>query len=184
MNLRRFSFLATTALCAFIFLFGAPSAQAARIIGTLYVKGTVLMNGQTASNGASVENCAKIQTRANPAKVALVRGGYVLIKPYSRVRVCDFENEPIDLAIVYGGAEVHNLDNKKPPQWLAGWFGTEHGQGEDTGAEPLPYLAAFGFGNFPAGGGSSSPSGNVLSVVLPNGHIVFFGGAGNFIGFR
>jgi hypothetical protein len=172
MNLRNFSFLATT-LCVFSFLFAPVAAQAeeTRVIGKLYIqeKGKILLNDKSAKSGADVRNGSKVQTFAFPAKVFLVRGGTVYIKAYSRVRIFDFEDEPIRLDIVYGGGEVRLLDNRRPDQWPAGWIGSETADGA-TGLEPLPYLAAFGFGNFSfpsIGGGGSSGSGTSGSGTTP-----------------
>jgi len=56
---------------------------------------------------------------------------------------------------------------------------------ETTGADILPFLAAFGFGSFPAGiSGGSSASGVVTSVTQPNGLVVLFDGLGRFIRFQ
>lgn len=175
MNLRNFSFLATT-LCIFSFLFApaaAPAAEA-RIIGKLYAKGKVLLNDKSAQSGADVRNGSKIQTFAQPAKVFLIRGGTIYIKAYSRVRVWDFEDEPIRLDIVFGGAEVRSLDNKRPDQWPTGWIGNGNGVPDGaTGLEPLPYLAAFGFGNFSfpsiggGGGGGTGGAGTLAGGTTP-----------------
>jgi hypothetical protein len=62
------------------------------------------------------------------------------------------------------------------------FFGEDSGP---TGADILPFLSAFGFGNFPAGvSGGSSASGTVTSVTLPNGRVALFDGFGRFIRFQ
>jgi hypothetical protein len=192
MNLRRLSCFVTMTLCAFTFLFATPSTSLAeaKIVGTLKVKGTVLQNKKPSKNGTAVRNGDLIETGPNQtAIVTLSRGGYVFIKKHTRVRIFDHDGEPVEFLVVFGGIDLRGLDNKQPNEWPAGWIGSKTGEnGEtETGAEPLPFLAAFGFGNFSfpsIGGGSSSSSGSTVSVTLPNGEIALYSSLGQFIGFK
>lgn len=181
--------LATVALCAVPFVHTATTAVAAegRIIGQLFVKGTVKLNGETARSGADVVNGSKLITGKEPARVNLFRGGYVLIKPFSSVRIFEQEGEPIRLDIVFGSGEVRNLDNRAPGEQPPG-FGDGPGAGlpDDGELTPLPYTAAFGFGNFsfPSIGGGGSANGPVTSRTLPDGSVGLFDSTGTFIGFQ
>ena len=172
----RLSLLSTVALCALPFVFStakAPAAQS-KVIGTLFVQGTVLLNDKTARTGADVPNGAKIQTGSQPAKVTLFRGGSVLIKPNSRVRIFEFDDKPVQVDIIFGEADVRK----------AGGGG---GQPEDPeGVEQLSYNAAAGFGNFsfPSIGGGGSANGPVTSGVTASGRIGFFDSVGTFVGFK
>ena len=173
MNLNpRLSFLAATALCALPFLFATASAHAVRerIVGTVNVEGepTVLINKKPAQSGTDLRCGDIIETDANETvTVTLASGQRYVIDPGTKVRLTCDGSGPVRFLVIYGG--IHPLD-------------TSHGDHLD----PLPYLAAFGFGNFsfPSIGGGSSSNGNVVSVVLPGGRIAFFDSAGNFVRFN
>ncbi|MEO6785356.1 MAG: hypothetical protein ABI318_04410 [Chthoniobacteraceae bacterium] len=176
MNLRRLSSLATTLLCALAFLFpaGHASAQDGAVIGTLtFARGcTVLVNGAEVVSGTKIHAGDVVKTSPScKAQIKFTNGGTLAINTGTQVRIY-IDGKVFVAAVAYGS--VTPADQGRVRVVVA--------SNGDDGVEPLPYLAAFGFGNFPAGGGSSS-SGNVTSVVLPNGHIAFFS-SGSFIGFN
>lgn len=153
MNLQRRFFLATI-LGAFVFLFApsAPAATEGRIIGSFSMpKGvTARLEGKRVSTGASYPNGGLIKTGSTPVTILLNRGGRVIVAANSEVRIWEEDGKPIYVAIGVGGARVvgdkigSNIANVTS-QFL-----------EESGADPLPYLAAFASGNiFPSTGGSS-----------------------------
>jgi hypothetical protein len=181
---RSLSLLVTSALFVFAFLFSTPAAEA-RVIGILQCKGTVLKNKQPAKNGDEVNNCDVIQTSASQtAVVVLNRGGEVFIRKMTRVRICENEGQPMEFAVVFGGIDLKGFEGRNPSEWPEGWAGDGSAGDDDSGeVAPLPYLAAFGFGNFsfPSIGGGSSTSSVVTSRVLPNGSIVFLNDLGQIL---
>ena len=199
---RSYSVMLTTALCALGFFLTstmakdliplnptdgfAGGATTADVVGILVCKGTVLKNKQPAKNGDEVRNGDIIQTPENrTAIVSLSRGGEVYIHKMTRVRIYDAAGEPMEFLVVFGGIDLRGLDNRDPSEWPAGWAGDASAAIDgETGGAPLPYLAAFGFGNFsfPAIGGGSPTSNQVISQVLPNGTIVFLNSLGQVIG--
>ena len=179
MNFRRLSFLTTMTLCALAFIFSAVNASAAEgvVIGTLkFARGcTVLVNGKKQANGYQVHAGDVINTSPTcKARVELTDGGTLAINTNTRVRVY-LEGRTVVAAVLVGGV------NYIPAVTPGGNEVPVVVETPGSGAEPLPYLAAFGSANFPAGGGSSSGSGNIVSVVLPNGRIAYYDSFGNFI---
>lgn len=197
MKLRRLSFLATAALCALPVLaetrpltgpqpYDAESAarrgtvgqtltgfsertvkKKEKTVGTVKIEGggSVRINGKTAGNGASLSVGDLIETTES-VTVTLASGVEYVIDPGSRVRLTRDHSGVVRLLVIYGG--VHPV-----------------GAGDDT-IDPLPFLAAFGFGNssFPSIGGGNSSNSNVVSVVLPSGAIAFFDSTGKFVRFN
>jgi hypothetical protein len=183
---RSLSFLITSALCAFAFLFSTPAAEA-RVVGTLSCKGSVQKNKQPAGNGSEVNNGDIIQTGPNQtAIVTLGRGGQVFIKKMTRVRIFETEGQPMEFVVVFGGIDLKGFEGRSPSEWPAGWAGDGAGASDADGdgdVAPLPYLAAFGFGNFsfPSIGGGSATSSAVTSRVLPGGQVVFLNSLGQVV---
>jgi len=161
---------------------GSGGALHTRIIGTLVLvpkaNGTVSVDNGTANTGADVHNGSLIVTHAYPAKITLRSGGYVLVKPNSRVRVYDDEDTPVRLDISEGGGWVVKLHNLPPD------FGNDphrddyanviREDSEVVGGSIIPLLpstGAAGTGNpspvFGGGGGtpttSSTPTGGVVT---------------------
>jgi hypothetical protein len=181
---RSFSLFVAVALFAFAFLFASNAQADSRVIGTLQCKGSVLKNKQTASAGDEVRNGDVIQTGSNQiATVELSRGGKVLIKKMTRVRIFDNQGQPMDFAVVYGSIELQGVDGRRPGDWPAGWAGDGTVPDSEGDVAPLPYLAAFGFGNFtfPSIGGGSATSSTVTSRVLPNGQVIFLNDLGEVL---
>lgn len=169
----RFSFLVTT-LCAFTFLFATATAPAApakkeRIVGTVKIEGggSVRINGKTAPSGAQLK-CGDLIETTESVIASLASGKEYVIEPGSRVRLVCSGNGPVRFLVIFGG--IHPV-----------------GTGDDT-IDPLPYLAAFGFGNysFPSiGGGTSATTGkipifNASGVVIgyavtdSNGKVIYY----------
>lgn len=167
----RFSFLVTI-LCAFFSVFATETASAAKkkekIVGMTKVEGggTFRINDQTVPSGTPVR-CGDILETKESVQVTLNSGKVYIAEVTSRVRLVCRNDGTVTFLVIYGG--VHTIDHL----------------GGDT-IDPLPYLAAFGFGNFsfPSIGGGNSSNGNVVSVVLPSGRIAFFDSAGNFVRFN
>ena len=170
----RLSFLPAVALCALTFLHSPMKAAAAqgKVIGTL--SGSVLLNGKKAPKAAAVRNGAKVETGDEPVTVNLSSGGFVVVKPHSKVRIFEFDDKPVQVDIIFGEADVRKA-------------GGGAGQPEDPeGVEQLSYNAAAGFGNFsfPSIGGGGSANGPVTSGVTASGRIGFFDSVGTFVGFK
>ena len=150
MNLNpRVSFLATT-LCAFALLFAMPVAQAApkkeKAVGTVKIedRGTVRINGRTEGTGATLR-CGDLIETTESVIASLASGQEYVIDPGSKVRLVCSGNGPVKFLVSFGG--VHPI-----------------GTGGDDTIDPLPYLAAFGFGNFSfpsIGGGNSATNGKI-----------------------
>jgi len=185
---RSLSFLVTSALCALGIILSAPASEA-RVVGTLVCKGSVKKNQQPAGNGAEVNNGDVIQTGPDQtAVVNLGRGGQVFIRKMTRVRIFETEGQPMEFAVLFGGIDLKGFEGRNPSEWPAGWAGDgdggANGNGDgDSDAAPLPYLAAFGFGNFtfPSIGGGSPTSGTVTSRVLPDGSVVLVNNIGQIV---
>jgi len=153
------------------------------VIGTIQCKGTVKKNKGTASNGDEINNCDVIQTGPNQtAVVTLNRGGQIFIRKMTRVRICENEGQPMEFSVVFGGIDLKGFEGRNPSEWPAGWVGdgktsVDNASVDDDSGDvaPLPFLAAFGFGNFsfPSIGGGSSGSPGVTSPVLPGGAVGF-----------
>ncbi len=136
-------------------------------IGILKIIGTALINKQPARNGAKIHSGDVIETGPNQtAIIVLNSGGEIFLYSSTRVRLGGGGTKPVTTHVVFGRIKKSGEDE------------------DSTGAEPLPFLAAFGFGNTSPSGGGSSASGSVLTVALPNGHIVFFDSNGSFIKFQ
>lgn len=169
----RLSFLATI-LCAFAMLFATPVAPAApakkeRIVGTVKIEGggTVRINGKTTQSGATLR-CGDLIETTESVIVSLTSGKEYVIDPATRVRLTCTGNSPVRFLVIYGG--IHPV-----------------GTGDDT-IDPLPYLAAFGFGNFSfpsIGGGTSADTGKIpifnasgavigFAVTDSNGRVIAF----------
>lgn len=179
MNLRRLSFLVTTTLCAFTFLFSTASAPAdpkkekvvgalltagagavasalsapkkEKVVGTVKTEGgsSIRINGKTAGSGASV-SCGDVLETTDSAKVALASGQEYVIDPGSKVKLTCSPDGKVALLVIYGG--IHPVG------------------GTADYLDPLPWLAAFANGNssFPSIGG-----GKTVSTVLPTGQVIF-----------
>jgi len=138
-------------------------------IGILKVTGIILINKEPAKNGAKIHSGDVIETGADQtAIIILTGGGKISLDNSTRLRLGGGGTKPITTIVVFGHITKTGMDDED----------------EDTGAEPLPFLAAFGFGNISPGGGGSASSGSVLSIVLPDGHIAFYDSAGHFVGFQ
>lgn len=157
-------------------------------IGTLKVKGIILVNRQPAKDGDIIRSGDVIETPANlTAIIVLTRGGEVSVRKMTRVRVVDHAGEVPEFIILFGGVDLRGLDNKLPSEWHGGWPGNPSGDPGDSGngADPLPYLAVFGLGNFPiALGSSSSGNGTVVTAALPGGIVILYDSLGRFLGFQ
>ena len=174
MNLNpRLSFLATVA-CALSFLFSPATASAAKkkekIVGVSKVDGggTFRINGKTVADGAPV-TCGDVVETKESVQITLNTGKVYVVEVNSRVRLVCLGDGPVAFLVIVGG--VHTL-------------GAEVA---DT-LDPLPYLAAFGFGNFSfpsIGGGSSSNTGKIpifnakgvlvgFAVTDSNGKVIYF----------
>lgn len=214
----RISRLFATVLSAFALIFASAPASAddSAVIGTLtYARGcTVLVNGRQQPSGYQVHAGDAIKTSAHcKAQVRLAsgygyggksvvphdgksaigqgdsddggsnggRGGVIVIDPSTRVRLY-LEGNSIVAAVLIGG--VHYFPGLRPgpdedPAFV---------DGSGSGADPLPFLAAFGFGNFsfPSIGGGAGVNNNRIPVRNAAGVIVGFvltDGNGNVIGF-
>ena len=169
----RLSSLATT-LCAFAFLFATPGAQAApkkeKVVGSVKIEdsGTVRINGKTEGSGATLR-CGDLIETTNSVIASLASGQEYVIDAGSRVRLVCSGNGPVKFLVSFGG--VHPV-----------------GTGVDDTIDPLPYLAAFGFGNFSfpsIGGGNSATNGKIpifnasgvvigYAVTNSNGRVIAF----------
>jgi hypothetical protein len=209
LNTRLFRLFATV-LSAFALMFASAPASAddSPVIGTLtYARGcTVLVNGTRQPSGYQVHAGDAIKTSSScKAQVRLAngygyggkaviaqgdsddgssdggRGGVIVIDPGSRVRLY-LEGNSILAAVLIGG--VHYYPGLRP--------GSDENpaivDGSSSDADPLPFLAAFGFGNFsfPSIGGGGAANNNRIPVRNAAGVIVGFvltDGNGNVLGF-
>lgn len=174
MNLNpRLSFLATIA-CALTFLFAPATASAAKkkekVVGVSKVEGggTFRINDKTVADGASV-SCGDVIETKESVQITLSSGKVYVVEASSRVRLVCQGNGPVAFLVIVGG--VHTLG----------------GEVADT-IDPLPYLAAFGFGNFSfpsIGGGAASNTGKIpifnasgvlvgYAVTNSNGKVIYF----------
>lgn len=159
MNLNpRLSFLAST-LSALAFLLATPLAPAAppkreRAVGTVKIEngGTIRINGQTAGNNAVLRCGDLIDT--TEAVIASLGGKEYVIHRGSKVRLVCVNNGPVRFLVIFGG--VHPVGD------------------EDDTVDPLPYLAAFGLGNFhfPSIGGGSSALNGKIPIYNANGVVI------------
>jgi hypothetical protein len=199
LNTRVFRLFATV-VSAFALMFASTPASADEgpVIGTLtYARGcTVLVNGRQQPSGYAVHAGDAIKTSAScKANVRLAngygyggrhdgkaviaqgdnddaasnggRGGVIVIDPATRVRLY-LEGNSIIAAVLIGG--VHYYPGLRPgpdedPALV---------DGSGSGADPLPFLAAFGFGNFsfPSIGGGGATNNNRIPVRNSAGVIV------------
>ena len=135
-----------------------------KTVGTVKIEGggSVKINGKTAGNGAAIAIGDTIVTGSGASvKLTLSSGKEYIIDAGSRIKLLDDGKGGVRLLVVYGGSHP--------------------AEGSNESIDPLPYIGAFGFGNFPSTGGGNSSNGNVMSVVLPSGAIAFFDSAGNFV---
>jgi ferric-dicitrate binding protein FerR (iron transport regulator) len=132
--------------------------------------GTALINREPAKNGAKIHSGDVIETGPNQTVIIVLNGGgEISLDNSTRLRIGGGGTRPITTHVVFGHITTIGLGAEDE---------------DSSGADPLPFLAAFGFGNLAPGGSGSSASGRVLTVALPNGYIVFFDSAGNFIKFQ
>jgi len=174
---RSLSLIITTALCALAFLFSASDAEA-KVIGSIKVTGKVTKNKKRVKTGDEISDGDIIETDdKSKAILFLDKGGEVTVNQGTKLRVFDTASQPMQFSVVYGDIDMRGFENRNPADRPGG------ANGNDSGAEPLPYLAAFGFGNFsfPAIGGGSSPTAFVVSQTLPNGRVVFLNELGQVL---
>ena len=187
MNLTpRLSQLVATVLCALALIFSTTdaSAQDSPVIGTLtFARGcTVLVNGQKQASGYQVHAGDVIKTSARcKAQVRLTDGGSLVINAGTRVRIY-LEGGSLVSAVLIGG--VNYLPSTTPgpndvPVIVQ--------QGDSDSIESLPYLGAFGFGNFsfPSIGGGSAAN-NRLPITNASGVVIGFAitdGSGRIVAF-
>ena len=200
--------LLATVLSAFaLMIASAPvSADEAPVIGTLsYARGcTILVNGRPQPSGYQVRAGDAIKTSSHcKAKVRLsegygfegksvvaqgdsdnqgARGGVIVIDPLTRVRLYLVDNSVV-AAVLIGG--VHYYPELRP--------GNDENpaivDGSGSGVDSLPFLAAFGNGNFSfpsIGGGGGATNNNRTPVRNASGAIVGYvltDGNGNVLGF-
>ena len=199
LNTRVFRLFATV-LSALTLVFSAAPASADEgpVIGTLtYARScTVLVNGIQQPSGYQVHAGDAIKTSSScKAQVRLAngygyggrhdgksviaqgdsdngasnsgRGGVIVIDPATRVRLY-LEGNSIIAAVLIGG--VHYYPGLRP--------GPDEDpaivDGSNSGADPLPFLAAFGFGNFsfPSIGGGGATNNNRTAVRNAAGVII------------
>lgn len=203
----RISRLFATVLSAFALMFAsAPvSADETPVIGTLsYARGcTILVNGRPQPSGYQVHSGDAIKTSSScKAKVRLseaygfegksvvaqgdsdnqgARGGVIVIDPSTRVRLYLLDNSVL-AAVLTGG--IHYYPELRP--------GNDENpaivDGSGSGLDSLPFLAAFGNGNFsfPSIGGGGATNNNRIPVRNASGAIVGYvltNGNGAVIGF-
>lgn len=197
----RISRLFATVFSAFALMFASAPASASEddpIIGTLtYARGcTVLVNGRQQPSGYQVHAGDAIKTSPHcKAQVRLAngygyggghegkaiiaqgdsdsgerksgRGGVIVIDPGTRVRLY-LDGNSIVAAVLIGG--VHYFPGLRPgpdedPAFV---------DGTAPEVERLPFLAAFGFGNFsfPSIGGGGASNSNRIPVKNSAGVIV------------
>jgi len=162
MNLKySFSHLIATMLGMLALMLAPTKATAEESeLGTLsFPKGTtVTVNGQKVSPGYHVKP-GDVITTTGKATVMLDEGGSLEISPGSKVRVY-MEGSTVIAAVLTGGVKYipsHKPGRDEQPVIVDSNPG--------SGADPLPYLAAFSGVNFPVGGGSS---GAVATAALVN----------------
>ena len=172
MNLKnRLSHLIATMLGMLALMFSTTNANAqdTPVIGTINFKAgcTVRVNGSKVENGYQVHAGDVIKTSPScAAKVRLTEGGSLAINPGTRVRVY-LEGTTVVAAVLVGGVNYtpgHTPGGNENPVIV------ENSPGD--GAEPLPYLPAFGYGSFPiiGGGGSSDvASAALIKLLIDNG---------------
>ncbi len=174
MNLNpRLSFFATI-VCAFSFIFAPATASAAKkkegIVGIIKVDGdgTFRINDKTVTSGSAVR-CGDLAETKERAELTLNSGKVYVIEVNSRVRFVCQGDGAVAFLVVFGG--VHAVGSEV----------------SDT-IDPLPYLAAFGFGNFSfpsIGGGTQTDSGKTpifnakgelvgYAVTNSNGKVIYF----------
>lgn len=203
----RISRLLATVLSAFALMFAsAPvSADETPVIGTLsYARGcTILVNGRPQPSGYQVHAGDAIKTSSScKAKVRLseaygfegksvvaqgdsdnqgARGGVIVIDPSTRVRLYLLDNSVL-AAVLTGG--IHYYPELRP--------GNDENpaivDGSGSGVDSLPFLAAFGYGNFsfPSIGGGGATNNNRIPVRNASGVIVGYvltNGNGAVVGF-
>jgi hypothetical protein len=178
MNIHRQSFLATLMLCALALIFPAMNATAAEapVIGklTFAPRCTVFVNGVEVASGTKLHEGDVIKTSPTcKAKIEFTDGESVAFNPGTQARVYK-DGSTFVVAVAYGAVTPSSRGNVRVITFTEA----------EAEAQGLPYLSAFGFANFPAGGGSSSGSGNIISVVLPNGRTAYYDGLGRFIRFN
>ena len=186
MNLTpRLSQLVATVLCALALIFSTTdaSAQDSPVIGTLtFARGcTVLVNGQKQASGYQVHAGDVVKTSARcKAQVRLTDGGSLVINAGTRVRIY-LEGGSLVAAVLIGG--VNYLPSTTPGPNDVPVIVENSG----TGADPLPFLGAFGFGNFsfPSIGGGSAAN-NRLPITNASGVVIGFAitdGSGRIVAF-
>ena len=186
MNLTpRLSQLVATVLCALALIFSTThaSAQDSPVIGTLtFARGcTVLVNGQKQASGYQVHAGDVIKTSARcKAQVRLTDGGSLVINAGTRVRIY-LEGGSLVSAVLIGG--VNYVPSTTPGPNDVPVIVENSG----TGADPLPFLGAFGFGNFsfPSIGGGSAAN-NRLPITNASGVVIGFAitdGSGRIVAF-
>ena len=186
MNLTpRLSQLVATVLCALAMIFSTTdaSAQDSPVIGTLtFARGcTVLVNGQKQASGYQVHASDVIKTSARcKAQVRLTDGGSLVINAGTRVRIY-LEGGSLVSAVLIGG--VNYVPSTTPGPNDVPVIVENSG----TGADPLPFLGAFGFGNFsfPSIGGGSAAN-NRLPITNASGVVIGFAitdGSGRIVAF-
>lgn len=187
MNLNpRLSQLVATVLCALALIFSttAASAQDTPVIGTLtFARGcTVTVNGQKQASGYQVHAGDVIKTSARcRAQIKLSDGGTVAINAGTRVRFY-LEGNSLVASVLVGG--VNYLPSTTPgPNDVPVIV-----ENSDSGTEALPFLAAFGFGNFsfPSIGGGGSSANSKIPITNASGVVVGYAvtnGSGKIIAY-
>ena len=146
-----------------------PNPRNTTLIGTISFKAgcTVTVNTLKVESGYKVYAGDAIRTSPGcAAKVRLIEGGSLAIAPGTRVRIY-LEGATVVAAVLVGGvnyAPGHTPGGNENPVIV------ENSPGD--GAEPLPYLPAFGYGSFPiiGGGGSSDvASAALIKLLIDNG---------------
>ena len=160
MNLRRFSFLVTTTLCAFTFLFAPASVSAApkkeKVVASLKTEAgiTIKVNGKTSGNGAALRCGDVLETANESVNVVLGSGPEYVIDPGTKVRLTCSPSGRVGFLVSYGG--IHPVDGVEP-------------------YTPLPWIPAFANANssFPStGGGGAATNTGKIPVVNANGVVI------------
>lgn len=160
MNLNpRLSFLASI-VCAFSFLFSPPTASAAKkkekVVGVSKVDGggTFRINDKTVADGTPVR-CGDVLETKESVQITLDSGKVYVVEVTSRVRLVCQDNGAVLFLVIFGGVHTVGADVA------------------DT-VDPLPYLAAFGFGNFsfPSIGGGNSATNGKIPIFNSKGVVV------------
>jgi len=178
MNIHRQSFLATLMLCALALIFPAMNTTAAEaaVIGklTFAPRCKVFVNGEEVASGTKLHEGDVIKTSPTcKAQIEFTDGESVAVNPGTQARVYK-DGSTFVVAVAYGGVTPSSSGKVRVITFTEA----------DAEVQGLPYLSAFGLANFPAGGGSSSGSGNIVSVVLPNGRTAYYDSLGRFIRFN